>query len=496
MANFSYNASDNISKYLDKAAAGAGNIFANIVEAKKKDNEIAEKTYLNIEALKKDVNIWGQKKVTEDVNNLLKEAGSKLFKNGKIDHSYLGELTSKVSQIKDNKNFFNTVPDLMKMYQEIGIKNSDNMDSYAAFQKEMANELMSGNTTNAQDLQKKFDKILDNHTNYNTVGLKAFLASNPLETTKLTRTYTDKEGRESKNLEEFEAPKNWILDKESGTVRPPESIAMVNPNTGLTEQVPYNKYAVATIKAVQPDFFDKYRAKGNFGINVPDEQIAENIIRAIKTPKASVEQKDIYQMQSEKAKAKTDILEAENKKTEIDLKNQLTRSQIAENTNQAIKALRETGSGSKGVPSLNITPRQIPLVGKNGKRVVGKTQTVYDMTLPKPIAMDFPSVKTGKGTGSGLGTMKVISITKGSDGNYVVNAYPVDKAKYDPMNPSLDIPTTSNKIQYIKLNQSEYDSFMNRVSGESKENEASIRQGMVNLSKNTVGANSFFGTAQ
>ena len=53
MANFSYNASDNISKFLDKAATGAGNIFANIVEAKRKDNEIAEKTYLNIEALKK-----------------------------------------------------------------------------------------------------------------------------------------------------------------------------------------------------------------------------------------------------------------------------------------------------------------------------------------------------------------------------------------------------------------------------------------------------------
>ena len=496
MANFSYNASDNISKFLDKAATGAGNIFANIVEAKRKDNEIAEKTYLNIEALKKDVNIWGQKKVTEAVNALKKEAGSKLFKNGKIDHEYLGELTAKVSQIKDDKNFFNTAPELMKIYQETGIKNADNMDSYAAFQKDLANELMSGSTSNAQDLQKKFDKILDNHTNYNTVGLKAFLASNPLETTKLTRTYTDKEGRESKNLEEFEAPKNWILDKESGTVRPPESIAMVNPNTGLTEQVPYNKYAVATIKAVQPDFFDKYRAKGNFGINVPDEQIAENIIRAIKTPKASVEQKDIYQMQSEKAKAKSDILEAENKPKEIELGNKLKESQIEENRNQALRALRDTGSGSKGVPALNITPRQIPLIDKNGKRVVGKTQTVYDMTLPKPIAIDFPNVKTKKGTGSSLGTMKVISVTKGVDGSYIVNAYPVDKAKYDPLNPSLDIPTTSTSIQKIKLDQAGYDSFMNRVIGESKENQQSIAAGMQSLKSNTVNANSFFGTAQ
>lgn len=495
MANFSYNSSDNISKYLDKAASGAGNIFANIVEAKRKDNEIAEKTYLNIEALKKDVNIWGQKKVTEDVNNLLKEAGSKLFKNGKIDHAYLGELTSKVSQIKDNKNFFNTAPELMKMYQETGIKNADNMDSYAAFQKDLANELMSGSTSNAQDLQKKFDKILDNHTNYNTVGLKAFLASNPLETTKLTRTYTDKEGRESKNLEEFEAPKNWILDKESGTVRPPESIAMVNPNTGLTEQVPYNKYAVATIKAVQPDFFDKYRAKGNFGINVPDEQIAENIIRAIKTPKASVEQKDIYQMQSEKAKAKSDTLEAENKPKEIELGNKLKESQIEENRNQALKALRDTGSGSKGVPALNITPRQIPLIDKNGRRVVGKTQTVYDMTLPKPIVMDFPNVKTNKGAGSSLGAMKIVSVTKSVDGNYVVNAYPVEKGATNILEPSL-APTASNVLQKIKLDQAGYDSFMNRVIGESKENQQSIAAGMQSLKSNTVNANSFFGTAQ
>lgn len=495
MANFSYNSSDNISKYLDKAAAGAGNIFANIVEAKRKDNEIAEKTYLNIEALKKDVNIWGQKKVTEDVNNLLKEAGSKLFKGGKIDHAYLGELTSKVSQIKDNKNFFNTAPELMKMYQETGIKNADNMDSYAAFQKDLANELMSGSTSNAQDLQKKFDKILDNHTNYNTVGMKAFLASNPIETTKLTRPYIDAQGNESKRLEELSAPKNWIFDGQTGIAKAPETVAMVNPNTGLTEQVPYNKYAVASIKASQPDFFDKYRAKGNFGINITDEQIAENIVRSIKVDKASVEQKDIYQMQSEKAKAKSDILEAENKPKEIELGNKLKESQIEENRNQALRALRDTGSGSKGVPALNITPRQIPLIDKNGRRVVGKTQTVYDMTLPKPIVMDFPNVKTNKGAGSSLGAMKIVSVTKSVDGNYVVNAYPVEKGATNILDPSL-APTASNVLQKIKLDQAGYDSFMNRVIGESKENQQSIAAGMQSLKSNTVNANSFYGTAQ
>lgn len=496
MAEFSYNPADSISKYFEKASGSIGNVFAHLVEAKRKDNELAEKTYINLEALKKDVNIWGQKAITEEVNNLRKDASGKMFKDGKINHEYLGELTSKVSEIKDKKNFFNLAPELYKAGTENLIANKDNLDSFAAAQRDLTNIMLSGQITNAADLQKRMDKVVEDHTNFNTLGQKAFLSSNPYGTSKYSKTYVDKDGNESVNVEEVKAPKLWAYNKDKNDVLPPEFVPMVNPATGKEEQVPYGKYAAAAIEAASPGYFDRVRAKANYGMNITNEQIAENVVRSIQVDKASVETKDKYQMQSEKAKATTDILEAENKPKEIEQKNRLVESQIAENNAQRLKALSDTGSGSKGVPSLNITPRQIPLVGRDGKRVVGKFQTVYDMTLPKPIAMDFPTIKANNGKGASIGPMKIVSVTKAPNGSFVLNGYPIGKEAMNTGVPAELMPTTSNKIQNIKLSQSEYDSFMNRVIGESKENQASITGGIQNMKVNTVNANSFYGTGQ
>ncbi len=495
MADFNYNAADSINRYLEKASSGIGGVFAHIVESKRKDNELAEKTYLNLENLKKDVSIWGQKKITEEINRVKEEASKKIYKNGKLNHEYIGELTNEVSKIKDLKNFYNTTPELFKLGTEALVANKDNIDSFSAAQSDLTALMLSGEATNAVDLQKKMSKVIDNHTNFNSIGLKAFLAANPLETSKYTETYVDKNGNESKELIEFEAPKYYTFNAETRTPEPPKTISMPNPTTGKMEEVPFARYAAASMKASRPDIFDKIREKGNFGIAISDEQIAENILRSVKTPKAAVETKDIYQMQSEKAKATTDVLEANAKPQEIADKHAVAMSQVRENEAQRLKALRGD-SGGTSVPGLKITPRKIPLKDKNGKVIPGKYQTAYDMTLPKPFAMDFPGVKGGKGYGSQIGPIKVVSVTKGVDGRYILNGYPVDKAKIDPSNPFADVPTTSNKLTNVILGQSEYDAFINRVQGDSKENTASIMGGLQRMSANTVDSSSFFGTGR
>jgi len=495
MADFNYNAADSINKYLEKASSGIGGVFAHIVDVKRKDNELAEKTYLNLESLKKDVSVFGQQKITEAINKVKDEASKKIYVNGKLNHEYIGELTNEVSKIKDLKNFYNTTPELFKLGTESLVANKDNLDNFTAAQSDLTALVLSGEATNAIDLQKKMSKVIDNHTNFNSIGLKSFLSANPLETAKYTKTYVDKDGKEKEYQEEFEAPKYWTLNKETNTVEPPKSIPMPNPATGKVEDVPYARYAAASMKAARPDLFDKIREKGNFGVAITDEQIAENILRSVKTPKAAVMTKNEYQMESLKAKATTDTLEAEAKPQEIKDKHAVAMSQIAENRAQELKALRGD-SDAKNIPNLKITPRKVPLRDKSGKVVPGKFQTAYDMTIPKPFAMDFPGVMSNKGTGGQIGPMKIVSVTKGVDGRYILNGYPVDKAKIDASNPFADIPTTSNKMTNVILGQAEYDSFINRVQGDSKENTQSVMGGLDRLSKGTVDASSFYGTGQ
>lgn len=495
MADFNYNAADSINKYLEKASSGIGGVFAHIIDSKRKDNELAEKTYLNLESLKKDVSIFGQQKITEAINKVKEDASKKIYKNGKLNHEYIGELTNEVSKIKDLKNFYNTTPELFKLGTESLVANKDNLDNFTAAQSDLTALVLSGEATNAIDLQKKMSKVIDNHTNFNSIGLKSFLSTNPLEPAKYTKTYVDKDGKEREYQEEFEAPKYWTLNKETNTVEPPKTISMPNPTTGKMEDVPYARYAAASMKAARPDLFDKIREKGNFGIAITDEQIAENILRSVKTPKAAVMTKNEYQMESLKAKATTDTLEAQNKSTDIELSNELKRSAIRENRAQALKALRGD-SDPANVPNLKITPRKVPLRDKSGKVIPGKFQTAYDMPLPKPFAMDFPGIMSNKGTGGQIGPMKIISVTKGVDGRYILNGYPVDKAKVDPNNPFADVPTTSNKLTNVILGQSEYDAFINRVQGDSKENTKSIMGGLQRMAASTVDASSFYGTGQ
>jgi hypothetical protein len=58
------------------------------------------------------------------------------------------------------------------------------------------------------------------------------------------------------------------------------------------------------------------------------------------------------------------------------------------------------------------------------------------------------------------------------------------------------VPTTSNKLTNVILGQSEYNAFINRVQGDSKENTASIIGGLQRMSANTVDSGSFFGTGR
>jgi hypothetical protein len=105
--------------------------------------------------------------------------------------------------------------------------------------------------------------------------------------------------------------------------------------------------------------------------------------------------------------------------------------------------------------------------------------------------MDFPGTKDYEGGGKEIGALKVISVTKGADGNFVLSGYKVDKSKLDASNPFSEIPTSSDKLMNVKLNRGQYDAFINRVQGFAKEDTQNVMGGLEGMKKNIVDLDSF-----
>ena len=68
---YTYDPSQNIQQGLQQAAAGVGNIFTQVIAQQQRDYNLAENAFQNIEALKKNLNIFGQKSITSKANDLL-----------------------------------------------------------------------------------------------------------------------------------------------------------------------------------------------------------------------------------------------------------------------------------------------------------------------------------------------------------------------------------------------------------------------------------------
>ena len=100
---YTYDPSQNIQQGFQQAASGVGNIFTQIIAQQQRDYNLAENAFQNIEALKKNLNIFGQKSITAKANDLLGKTSSAIMKNGKLDYSALGDIRQQVAEIGDLK---------------------------------------------------------------------------------------------------------------------------------------------------------------------------------------------------------------------------------------------------------------------------------------------------------------------------------------------------------------------------------------------------------
>lgn len=387
---YTYDPSQNIQQGFQQAASGVGNIFTQVIAQQQRDYNLAENAFQNIEALKKNLNIFGQKSITSKANDLLGKTSSAIMKNGKLDYSALGDIRQQVSEIGDLKQGYDVGAKEYERMLQLGVANKDNLVSFEKFYKDLSAKMGDENLVkNPQDLQKALaDTYTNNLDSFKMFG-KSYLSSNPYQ--KIAQDVRDPKTGALMRVQ-GELPAGWTLDAQGNKIPPAPKTTVIN---GQAVTMDYADQELARLQATSPDTLMLMRKQAGFaGQNLSDKDLVKMSIDKIPMT-----------VQSTQVKSKEDIMgqELQVKKLAFDVENQdeLFRSEMAS------KRLRD-----------KLTIAQInELNSKAGARVMsgGGEGNVFDAI--------FPAAKKGqkmvgdiqaKGTDLGLVVPMVVPTSQGN----------------------------------------------------------------------------------
>lgn len=457
MAEFyTFDPSADIQKGFQKAGAGIADIFSHLVATQKRENEIADKMFQNIEALKKDVNIYGQKVITDKTNTLLKDASKVILEGGKLDYSQLGSIRQRVSDIADDKKKYELGAELRKEYMQLGLANKDNITSIEGLIKGITAPLMDPNIKNATDLQAAMQDAYDKSLNLDRIGVKAITSIIPKETIK---AYGTNAKGDTVNYE-FDALKGSTYDLKTGKIIGPDAATV----SALT----------TTMKAQMPEYFDNYRKR--LGVNediLPDNVIANNLIKQIGTPRGeSLVQTNVSKQKEEEQltalKTENKFAPAE-KQASIDLKRAQTYATL--NPPEKSKGMVfNFGGGNRTKENVN----SFLSITETGPKIVNGKATgnsSMEFTLSNPLAINMPGVRLQGGKGAQMPEMQVTSFKK-QGGKYYVTGFPKGKQEAGGIPTTLEEGTVNKKPIVVTLDQKGFDSMLNRMKGMAGETQA------------------------
>ena len=456
MAEFySFDPSADIQRSFQKAGAGISDIFAHLVATQKRDNEVADKTFQNIEALKKDVNIYGQKVITNKTNALLKDASKLILDGGKLDYSQLGAIRQRVSDISDEKKKYELGAELRKEYMQLGIANKDNITNFEGFIKSITAPLMDPNIKNATDLQAAMQDAYDKNLNLDRIGVKSVLSILPKEPIKAYGV----NGKGDTVNYEIDAIKGSKYDINTGKV--------IGPDANTVNQL------VSTMKGQMPEYFDNYRKR--LGVNediLPDAAIANKLISQIAAPRGESLVQTGTSKQLEEAKLEGQKIENRYAPAERQSAINLKRAQTYATLNPQEKKgmVFNFGGGNRTKENVNsflsISETGPKIV--NGKAVGGSSM---EFTLSNPLSINMPGVRLQGGKGAQMPEMQITSFKK-QGGKYYVTGFPKGKQETDPMSTDLTAGTVNKKPIVVTLDQKGFDSMLNRMKGMSGDTQA------------------------
>lgn len=325
MAEFIFNPAESIKQGFQQTQAGLGNIFAQVIQQQQRDYTLAESAFQNIEALKKDVNIFGQKNITAKSNELLKQAGSAILKDGKLDYSKLGEIRQGISDIKDLKAGYDVGAKEYERMLQLGIANKDNLVSFEKFYKDLSAKMADENLVkNPQDLQRAMADTYANNLDDNKMFIRSYSSANPLE--KTIRDIKDPKTGALMRLE-GQVPKGWSIGADGKVVPKAPITTVVN---GQTVTMDYADQELARLQATDPDLLATMRKKAGFaGTNMSDKDIVKFYIdNKVVAPVSAIQVQSADQLRGQKAAADKAEFDVATQEEDFRLKKRLTEAQI------------------------------------------------------------------------------------------------------------------------------------------------------------------------
>jgi hypothetical protein len=351
MAGYVYNPGESIKQDFQQAGSAVGNIFAQVIQQQQRDYSLAENAFSNIEALKKDLNIYGQKSITGKANNLLGYASSAILQNGKLDYSKMGEIRQAVSDIKDLKAGYDLGAKEYERMLQVGLANKDNLTSFEGFYKDLSAKMSDENLVkNPRDLQAALADTYTKSLDATKMFGKSYLASNPYQKV----AYDIKDPKTGAMMRvQGELPAGWSIDA-AGNRIPPKTVTVTNVD-GTTSTVDYADQTLAQLKATNPDTLAAMRRQAGFaGQNMSDKQLVEYYTTKIPMTSQTQQVASADELKAKAAQAEKLTFEASKMGEMYDLDRQLKLSAIAENNAQRQKALSEIQKGITNISDLSV----------------------------------------------------------------------------------------------------------------------------------------------
>lgn len=237
-----YDPSQQISQSLGKAAKGVGNIFAQVIAQKQQDFNVAQEAEANIQALKKDLNMFSRESISNKSNELLDETRSSIFKNGKLDYSKLKEIRNKITDIADLKQGYEVANQEFERRLQLGIANKDEMLSFTNFYSDLSKVMSNEDLIKRpQDLSNAMNTAYYKNLDANKVSRKV-LGSQLGGVQKMGGTVMTKD-KDGKDVEVKYAAESYAKFKYNPTTNQMEA----DPNTNWDE-------IAANIESQNPEY--------------------------------------------------------------------------------------------------------------------------------------------------------------------------------------------------------------------------------------------------
>ena len=269
--NFIYNPAEKIAGAFKESSASLGNAFATVLARRQHDYDVADHIFQNLEALKKDVNLFGREDVKKMVSTTMGEMASTISESGNLDYSKLGLVRNKISEIKDKKEYWESFADMREEKFKQLIADKDYLKSFANSVKAIDALALDKTITNAKDLATRMeDEVLGS---YDPVLYLKKIRQSIRPDQKIGGYYKDAKGYTIGY--DGKLPTDFGYDATKKQITVPQDIPVVDPVTKVTKNMSWSQRDVQALSAQNPEMMGilKKNITGVAGAFNSDEDI-------------------------------------------------------------------------------------------------------------------------------------------------------------------------------------------------------------------------------